>query len=83
MLSKKNTRRHVEEVPAETTESGIEMVFSEEEFGCDGLAGSCSHREADYVEPDQASKFMKGLIFALPLSISLWAGMILGLKALF
>jgi hypothetical protein len=34
-------------------------------------------------EPVPAGNFIKGVLFALPLSISLWAGIFMGLRAIF
>jgi hypothetical protein len=33
--------------------------------------------------PEPTSNFIRGVLIALPLSITLWAGMILGLRAIF
>lgn len=40
-------------------------------------------RDRDHAETEPASNFIKGVLIALPLSISLWAGMIMGLRAIF
>ena len=39
-------------------------------------------RGGDHAEPLPASNFIKGVLIALPLSISLWAGIIMGLRAI-
>jgi hypothetical protein len=47
-----------------------------------------TYRSDDYprggvhAEPLPASNFIKGVLIALPLSISLWAGIIMGLRAI-
>ncbi|MEJ2640478.1 MAG: hypothetical protein P8010_12970 [Desulfosarcinaceae bacterium] len=37
----------------------------------------------NHAGPEPVSNFIKGVLIALPLSISLWAGMIMGLRAIF
>lgn len=83
MLAQKNSCRRHAPHPSEAAKHGYELVLAEddERFGGSAVEKSC--RESSSAVIEHPSKFIKGIIIALPASITLWAGMILGFRAIF
>lgn len=82
MLSQKNTCRRHENPSAESASPACELVFNEDMDASEPLSRG-QRCEPRYAGGQEASKFIKGITIALPASITLWAGMIMGLKAIF
>ena len=83
MFSKNNACRGHDNHSGESVNPASEAVMTEDkgDLGTPSIRGQ--RWEASCVEVEHPSKFIKGIIIALPASITLWAGMILGLKAIF
>ena len=86
MRSQNNTCRSLEISPAST---GSQTVDPDMELSVAAETGFDTEAAAPYgpdgvcAAPEGASTFVKGLTIALPLSISLWALIIMGLRAVF
>jgi len=83
MLRNNSLPRHQDDHPAEAAQPAMSLIFDED--GGKIETPLCRDRrcETPCADPEHTSKFIKGLVFALPASITFWAGMILGLKAIF
>ena len=86
MLAHNQNCRHLEDTPTANPAHAVEPAYGLEiadlEEGREEAKTRTYGCAAPGVDPDQASKFIKGLTIALPLSISLWALMIMGIRAI-
>lgn len=83
MLSSNNACRRHGSHPAESENPILESVFNEDEAGLKGPSTRDQGWETPCAEIEHPSNFIKGITIALPASITLWACIILGLKAIF
>mgnify|MGYP001815351903 FL=1 len=87
MLSSNHAYRHKEHQPAEAASSTTELAVNMDEVEINGASATSQRWETSCADADDhmehPSKFIKGVTIALPASITLWAGLLLGLKAIF
>jgi hypothetical protein len=90
MFSQHHERRHLDDhaakAMAEAAQPALRWVNTDEKAPGEQSGPSCgaefSPGSASGAEPDQASKFTKGLSIALPMSICLWAFMLWAIRAI-
>jgi hypothetical protein len=83
MLSSNNACRRHGSHPAESANPTLELALAEDDAEIKVPSTRDQRWESPCAEIEHASKFIKGLTIALPASITLWACIILGLKAIF
>jgi hypothetical protein len=86
MYSQRHDRRfredHASSAAVQAVEPALRRVNTDEEAPGRQSGIHYTPSRASCTEPDQASRFIRGLSIALPLSISLWAFMIWGIQAI-
>lgn len=83
MLTQVNASQCHEEIPAPSADPACEQNFGEDQRGIQDPSNSKRLWAAPSDEIEDTSNFIQGVTIALPLSISLWAFIIWGLKLLF
>ena len=83
MLISKNAYQNYETVPAEAAYPKYEILLTEPEVVIEKPPMNDLQREDLSINYVQENGFFKGFLVTLPVSISLWAIILLGIKSLF
>lgn len=82
MFSQNNACRRREDQPTESVDPTLGLAIAEDDAGFMASTDEDRRWETPHSDDEEVSNFIIGLTIALPLSISLWAFMIWGLKAI-